>query len=506
MSDVEELAARRQAVDDLREAGVDPYPARVTRTHTAAEALRAFDPERTEDEQIVVAVAGRMLTPRHMGKASFVHIIDGSDRIQIYLKRDILGDSQFELFKQLHPGDFLGVRGQVFRTRTGEVSVRATEIKLLAKALRPLPDKFHGIHDKEARYRKRYLDMIANRDTSFVQLTRRAALVSAIRRLLESKGFVEVETPVLQPLYGGAHARPFSTHFNALNEDLYLRISLELYHKRLLIGGIDKLYEIGRVFRNEGLSRKHNPEFTLLELYWAYADYRDIMSLVEWLVSEAAIALFGRPQVERDGMTVDLTPPWPRQTLRDAIIQWSGIDFAAYPPGDGDEALFAAARRRGVTLPDRTPRPKVIDELLSTFVEPNLTAPVFLYDYPIELSPLAKRKPDNPTLVERFEAFACGVEIGNAFTELNDPIDQRQRFEGQAADRAAGDAEAQQFDEDFLEAMEHGMPPAGGLGIGIDRLAMLFCDADTIKDVIFFPQLRRSGSPEDDGDAPSGPE
>jgi lysyl-tRNA synthetase class 2 len=497
MSEVEELAARRQALDDLRAAGIEPYPARVSRSHNAAEALQAYDPEKPEDEQASVSVAGRMMTPRHMGKASFVHLVDGSGRIQLYLKRDTLGDAQFDLFKQLHPGDFLGATGQVFRTRTGEVSVRAVEIKLLSKALRPLPDKFHGVQDKEVRYRKRYLDMIANRDTSFEQLMRRTALVSNIRRLLESKGFIEVETPVLQPLYGGAHARPFSTHFNALGEDLYLRIALELYHKRLLIGGVDKLFEIGRVFRNEGLSRKHNPEFTMLELYWAYADYHDIMALVEWLVSEAAIALFGRPEVVRAGQTIDVTPPWPRQTLRDAILAGSGIDFMAFPSGEGDAALFQAARQRGVQLPNGTPRAKVIDELLSTFVEPHLIAPTFLYDYPIELSPLAKKKPGDPAIVERFEAFACGVEIANAFTELNDPIDQRSRFEGQAADRAAGDFEAQQYDEDFIEAMEHGMPPAGGVGIGIDRLAMLFCDAETIRDVMFFPQMRRPSAAED---------
>ena len=504
MSEVEELAARRLAVDELRAAGIDPYPARVSRTHTAAEAIDAFDPETPEDQQVSVTVAGRMLTPRHMGKASFVHLMDGSGRIQLYLKRDILGDEQFELFRQLHPGDFLGATGQVFRTRTGEISVRATAIKLLSKALRPLPDKFHGVQDKEVRYRKRYLDMVANRDTTFMQLMRRTSLVSAIRKLLESRGFVEVETPVLQSLYGGAHARPFSTHYNALGEDLYLRIALELYHKRLLIGGVDKLFEIGRVFRNEGLSRKHNPEFTLLELYWAYVDYHEIMQLVEWLVSEAAIMLFGRPVVVRDGQTIDLTPPWPRQTLREAILQNCGIDFAAFPAGDGDSALLQAARGRGVMLPDGTTRAKVIDELLSTFVEPKLIAPAFLYDYPIELSPLAKKKPDDPTLVERFEAFASGVEIANAFTELNDPIDQKGRFEGQATDRAAGDLEAQQYDEDFIEAMEHGMPPAGGLGIGIDRLAMLFCDAETIKDVMFFPQMRRAGVAEDGQDGLNG--
>jgi lysyl-tRNA synthetase class 2 len=496
MSEVEELAARRQAVDDLRAAGIEPFPARVSRTHSAAEALAAYQPDVPDEEQPTVTVAGRMLTPRHMGKASFLHLLDGSGRIQVYAQRNTLGDEQFDLLKGLHPGDFLWARGSVFRTRTGEITVRAQEIRLVSKALRPLPDKYHGIRDKEVRYRKRYLDMIANRD-SFDRLMLRSRIVSTVRRLLESRGFVEVETPVLQSLYGGAHARPFTTHFNALGEDLYLRIALELYHKRLLIGGVDKLFEIGRVFRNEGLSRKHNPEFTMLELYWAYADYHDIMSLVEWFVSETAIALFGSPIIERDGQGIDLTPPWPRQTLREAILQHSGIDFAAYPAGEGDAALLAAARDRGLQLPDRTPRGKVIDELLSTFVEPHLIEPIFLYDYPLELSPLAKTKEGDPTLVERFEAFAGAVELANAFTELNDPLDQRRRFEAQAVDREAGDQDAHAFDEDFLEAMEHGMPPAGGLGVGIDRLAMFLTGADSIKDVILFPQLRRGSSLED---------
>jgi lysyl-tRNA synthetase class 2 len=500
MSDVEELAARRQALDELRSAGIDPFPARVTRTHSAAEALAALNPDLPDDQQPTVAVAGRMLTPRHMGKASFAHLLDGSGKIQIYCRRDVLGDEQFELFTRLHPGDFVWARGPVFRTRTGETTVKAHEIRLVSKAMRPLPDKFHGITDKEVRYRKRYLDLIANRE-SFDRLMLRSRIVSTIRRLLESRGFVEVETPVLQPLYGGAHARPFVTHFNALDEELYLRIALELYHKRLLIGGVDKLYEIGRVFRNEGLSRKHNPEFTMLELYWAYADYHDIMVLVEWFVSETATALYGRPAVERDGTLIDLTPPWPRQTLRDAIELHSSIDFAAYPVGSGDRALLTAARERGLNLPDATPRGKVIDELLSTFVEPNLISPIFLYDYPLELSPLAKTKAGDPSLVERFEAFAGGIELGNAFTELNDPQDQRRRFESQAVDRESGDADAHAFDEDFLEAMEHGMPPAGGLGVGIDRLTMFLTGADSIKDVILFPQMRRLNTGDEDLDA-----
>ena len=509
MSDVEELEARRQALDDLRAAGIDPYPPRAGRTHNAAAAVAAFDAALDADhqhQQPVVTVAGRMLTPRLMGKAAFVHLQDASGRVQVYIKRDDVGEAAFALFKQLHPGDFLRATGRMFRTRTGEVSVHAGEIELLAKSLRPLPDLYHGIRDKEIRFRKRYLDLIANRE-SFDLLLARSRILSGIRRFLDDRGFVEVETPILQSLYGGAHARPFTTHYNALDEDYYLRIALELYHKRLLIGGYDQLYEIGRVFRNEGLSRKHNPEFTMLELYWAYADYHDIMGLVEEMVSSIAVLLFGRPVLVRNGVEIDLTPPWPRRTLREAILERTGIDFALYPAGDSDahSALLRAAHARGLALPPSTPRGKLIDELLSTFVEPHLIEPVFLLDYPLELSPLAKKKPDDPTLVERFEAFAGGVELANAFTELNDPQDQRRRFEAQQADRAAGDADAHSFDEDFLEAMEYGMPPAGGLGIGVDRLVMLLTGAENIRDVILFPQLRSTAlRPDEAGDGEAG--
>jgi lysyl-tRNA synthetase class 2 len=496
MSDVEELAARRQSLADLRAAGIDPFPPRAGRTHSAAEALAAFDEtldDAQQDRQPTVSVAGRMLSPRLMGKAAFVHLQDASGRVQVYVRRDDVGDEQFTLFKRLHPGDFLWARGPMFKTRSGEISVHAREIRLIAKAMRPMPDLYHGVRDKELRYRKRYLDLIANRE-SFDRLLARARVVSAARHFLDGRGFVEVETPILQSLYGGAHARPFTTHYNALDEEYFLRIALELYHKRLLIGGVDKLYEIGRVFRNEGVSRKHNPEFTMLELYWAYADYHDIMGLVEHLVASLATTLYGAPTITQGDRTIDLTPPWSRRTLREAILERTGIDFAAYAPGDepARSALLREAGERGLALPEQTPRGKIIDELLTTFVEPYLIEPVFLLDYPLELSPLAKKKGDDPTLVERFEAFAGGVELGNAFTELNDPEDQRRRFEAQQADRAAGDAEAHAFDEEFLEAMEYGMPPAGGLGIGMDRLAMFLTGAEHIRDVILFPQLRRT--------------
>ncbi len=508
MSEVEELTARRQMVDDLRARGIDPYPPRVTRTHTAAEAVAAFDPDLPEDEaesRPAISIAGRMVTQRVQGKAGFAHVLDGSGRVQIYCRQDVVGEESYALFKNLHPGDFIWASGHMFRTRAGEITLKAAEIRLIAKSLRPLPDKFHGVSDIEVRYRKRYLDMIANRE-SYDRLAARSRITSLLRRWLEDRGFLEVETPVLQPLYGGAHARPFTTHFNAMGEDLYLRIALELYHKRLLVGGIDKLFEIGRVFRNEGVSRKHNPEFTMLELYWAYADYHDIMRLVESLVADTAVALYGSPILHQGERTIDLTPPWPRIPLREAILTRCGIDFAAYPAGQ-EEALIAAARERGLFLPPGTLRGKVIDELLSTFVEPTLVDPVLLIDYPIELSPFAKTKMDDPTLVERFEAFAGTVELANAFTELNDPQDQRRRFEAQAADRASGDQEAHGFDEDFLEAMEHGMPPAGGLGIGVDRLAMFLTGADTIKDVVFFPHMRRGTALEDEPGTPLiGPE
>jgi len=504
MSDIEEVAARRQSLDEIRAAGVDPYPPRPGRTHSALEALAAYDEGREPEHQAMVSVAGRMLTPRLMGKAAFVHLLDASGRVQVYIKRDDLGEEQFALFKRLHPGDFLWASGQMFRTKSGEISVHAREIRLLAKTLRPLPDLYHGVRDKELRYRKRYLDLIANRE-SFDRLVARSRIVSGVRRFLDERGFMEVETPVLQSLYGGAHARPFVTHYNALDEDYYLRIALELYHKRLLVGGFDQLYEIGRVFRNEGLSRKHNPEFTMLELYWAYVDYHGIMELVEELVASVATSLFGRPSLMRDGKSIDLSPPWPRRTLREAILEWSGIDFVAYPEAAD---LLRAARARGLSLPDGTPRGKTIDELLSTYVEPHLIEPIFLVDYPIELSPLTKARADDPTLVERAEAFAGGVELANIFTELNDPQDQRRRFEAQAADRVAGDAEAHSFDEEFLEAMEHGMPPAGGVGIGMDRLAMFLTGAENIRDVILFPQLRRTAgqeaASEPGQDAPGG--
>ncbi len=485
----DEFQARLQAAEELRAAGIDPYPPRAHPTHTAAEARALLDTR----EGDAVTVAGRIVgNVRAMGKLAFIHVQDGSGRIQISIQQPVVGEEGWALFKRLHAGDFVEAAGETFHTKRGEPSVRVARLTLLAKALRPLPEVWHGLKDTEKRYRQRYLDLIVNEDARRVLLLR-SRLVSYIRRFMEGRGFVEVETPVLQPLYGGAHARPFTTHYNALDEDLYLRIALELYLKRLTIGGIDRVYEIGKNFRNEGFSRFHNPEYTMLEAYQAYADYTTMMSLVEDMVAGAALELLGTTVIQIAGRHIDVKGPWPRLPLLDAIQQYSGIDVRQYPE---QPDLYRVATERGVALAPGTPWAKIVDELLGTFVEEHLVAPVHLVDYPVALSPLAKRKPDDPELVERFEPYIGGFEIGNAFTELNDPVDQRFRFEEQQRERERGDVEAQSLDEDFLVAMEHGMPPTGGIGVGIDRLAMVLTGAPSIRDVVLFPQLRRGGAVE----------
>jgi lysyl-tRNA synthetase class 2 len=484
----DQRAVRLAKLARWRAAGVDPYPYRFVRTHEAAELKARFDALAGQE----VAVAGRLVGGRRdMGKAVFVHLQDGSGRIQLFARANVLGDDQLAWFKELDTGDFVGARGTLMRTRTGEVSVEVREFVLLAKGLRPLPEKWHGLTDEEKRYRQRYLDLISNpavRETFLI----RSRMIQAIRAWLTARGFVEVETPVLQPIPGGGAARPFVTYYNALDRTLYLRIALELYLKRCVIGGFERVFEIGRNFRNEGLSRKHNPEFTMMELYQAYADYHDIMALVEQLIPAVAAEVLGTTTLDYGEHRIELAPPWPRVSLREAIRARTGVDFVALTD---DEALRAAARAAGLAVAPDWSRGKVIDELLSGFVEPTLIQPTFLIDYPVELSPLAKRKRDDPTLVERFECFIGGMEVGDAFSELNDPLDQRERFEAQARARAAGDEEAQPMDEDFLEALEYGMPPTGGLGLGIDRLAMLFTNQPSIREVILFPQLRTLGAP-----------
>jgi lysyl-tRNA synthetase class 2 len=421
-----------------------------------------------------------------MGKAIFLDIRDGSGKIQVYFRADSLGEGRYELLKEFDIGDIIGVSGSIFRTRSGEVTLKASDFTLLSKTLRPLPEKWHGLTDVEKRYRQRHLDLISNDDIGRIFVMRSKA-IAAIRRFLDGHGFIEVETPVFHPIASGASARPFVTHHQALDQELYLRIATELYLKRLIIGGLEKVYEIGRIFRNEGLSTKHNPEFTMLESYEAYADYNDVMEMLENMVSLVAQEVLGTTEVGFAGSTLDFTPPWRRITLRDAIKQGCGIDFEEFPDED---SLRRHVEETGLDMSEVTGRARLIDKLISSHVEPNLIQPTFVMDYPTELSPLAKRKPDNERLVERFEVFAGGMEIANAFTELNDPIEQRERFEEQMRQRALGDEEAERGDEDFLLALEHGMPPTGGLGVGIDRFVMLLTDQHSIREVILFPQLR----------------
>ena len=477
---------RIRKLADIREAGLDPYPARVKTTHTASEAIAAFEAAAVE-EHVEVTVAGRIVAMRVMGKAAFSHISDRTGRIQIYLRLDKLGQEAYSLLRRvLDLGDFIGVSGRLFRTRTGEITVEADAVEVLSKGLRPPPEKWHGLRDVEARYRQRYLDLLASEEARRV-FTMRTQIVSAIRKYLDDRGFMEVETPVLQPIYGGAAARPFVTQHNALDRQLYLRISDELYLKRLIIGGLDRVYEIGHDFRNEGISAKHNPEFTQIEVYQAYADYHDMMDLVEGVYSHVADEVIGQRVLSYQGHEIDLTPPWNRITMREAILAATGVDIEQR---QDLRSLRQEAEDRGLEIAPRPNWGKLVDELFSTYVEPNLVQPTFVIDYPVEISPLAKKKPGAPHLVERFEFFIGGLECGNAFSELNDPLDQRDRFEAQAAAMALGDDEAHPTDEDFLTALEYGMPPTGGLGWGIDRMVMILTDRASIREVILFPQLR----------------
>ena len=489
MSDIlsEQEQVRREKLARLRQAGVDPYPARSQRSHTIAQALQLFEAgDLAEDE--LLALVGRLKTVRVMGKSSFAHIEDGSGRVQIYLRRDEVGPQSFEMFtKLLDIGDFVGVEGPMFRTRTGEVTLRVRQLALLSKALHPLPDKWHGLKDVETRYRQRYLDLIANPEVRQVFVTR-ARIVSGLRRYLDDHGFLEVETPILQPIYGGAAARPFLTHHHQLHQDLYLRISDELYLKRLIIGGFERVYEIGRDFRNEGVSFKHNPEFTQLEFYEAYADYHGVMRRVEEMIVFVADEVLGGRRLVYQGHEIDLSPPWRRLPLRQAILDATGIDYEDHP----DAPSLAAGMREKLDMqPDpKSSRGRLIDSLLGTHVEPDLIQPTFITDYPREISPLAKASPDRPGVVERFEYFIGGMEMGNAFSELNDPIDQLERFEEQGRALKAGDEEAHPVDEDYVRALSYGMPPTGGFGTGVDRLTMLFTDKESIREVILFPHLR----------------
>jgi lysyl-tRNA synthetase class 2 len=493
-TEAEILAARRARAARLRdEAGSELFPARVPRpldrlVEVAARWASA-DAAALEQAGAAACVAGRIVALRSFGRAAFATLQSEGGRLQIWVKRDAVGEASYAAFRLFEVGDFMWARGPLVRTASGELSVAARELGFLAKAYRPLPEKFHGLVDVEARYRQRYLDLLVNPESRQIAVTRSRA-VAAVRRFLDERGFLEVETPILQPLYGGANARPFVTHHNAYDQQLYLRISFELYLKRLVIGGIDRVYEVGRDFRNEGISRKHNPEFAMLEVYQAYADYSDMMDLTESLVSDVARSVLGSTRLERDGRELELAPPWPRVAMAELVRRETGIDIER----DVElEALRAAVARAAVPGVDPAAAPTwaaLVDALFSEAVEPQLQAPTFVLDYPAALSPLAKRSARRPHLVERFEAFVGGMELANAFSELNDPDEQRERFLEQAAAGQRGDAEAQPLDEDFLLALEHGMPPCGGMGLGIGRLAMILTGASHLREVKLFPHLR----------------
>jgi lysyl-tRNA synthetase class 2 len=485
----QERAARRQRLEVLREAGYEPFPARVGPWQPIAE-LRAkldgFDTETLEEKAERTAVVGRVIASRSFGKLMFLTLVEDGEKIQVSAKKAQLAPELFQFMKGLDVADFVRVEGLVWRTRTGELTVDTEDAQLLAKALRPLPEKWHGLQDVEARFRQRYLDLLVNEDARRIALLRSRTL-RAMRDHLDSRGFIEVETPALQPLYGGAAARPFETHHNTYDQRLYLRISDELYLKRLVVGGLDRVYEIAHNFRNEGVSRKHNPEFTMMECYQAFADYRDMMDLSEAMLRDIANTVVGGEQLPYQGGVIDFKGPWPRVTLRDKLLEGTGIDIRA----NADlPSLLKAADEAGLSHGDAPNWGNLVDDLFSEYVEPKLIQPTFITDYPVELSPLAKRMPDDPNFVERFEVFIAGMEIGNAFSELNDPDDQRRRLEAQSVARDAGDEEAHPLDEDYLRALEHGLPPTGGLGIGVDRLVMILADAPNLREVILFPHLR----------------
>jgi lysyl-tRNA synthetase, class II len=487
------MQRRREELDNLKKSGIDPYPYEFDRTEFSKEILESH---KDDAPQRTVSVAGRIMSLRRMGKASFCHIQDSKGRIQIYLRKEDLG-APYDAFKLMDIGDVIGVKGYVFRTKMGEISVHAQSLALLAKSLRPLPivkekvDEagnkviYDPFSDKELRYRQRYVDLIVNPDVREV-LTKRARIVSAIRKFYDERGYLEVETPVLQPIYGGASARPFKTHHNALDIDLYLRIADELYLKRLIVGGFDGVYEISKDFRNEGMDRTHNPEFTMLELYVAFKDYRWMMELTEQMIYQVAMAVNGTPVASVGGHEINFTPPWKRITMFDVIHEFTGKDLR----GKSEAELRSIAKELHVDIEPSAGLGAIIDEIFSAKAEPYLIQPTFITDYPVEMSPLAKKHRSEAGLVERFEGIVNGHEICNAFSELNDPLDQRTRFEEQMKLRARGDEEAQVLDEDYLRALEYGMPPTAGLGIGVDRLTMLLTNKDSIRDVIFFPQMK----------------
>ncbi len=479
------LRIRREKADFFRSQGMDPFAYNFSKDAEASQLLSEYKGlEHGKESEKTYSVAGRIMLKRGHGKAAFAHLQDGSGKIQIYVRQDNVGPEKFALFDKTDIGDFIGVKGRIFKTKTGETTVKVEDFVLLTKSLHPLPEKWHGLQDVELRYRQRYVDLIVNPEVKKVFVLR-SKMVSHIRKYLEDKGFLEVETPILHVLQGGAAARPFKTHHNALNMPLFLRIAPELYLKRLIVGGFEKVFELGRVFRNEGISFKHNPEYTMIEIYQAYADYEDVMRLTEELISDAVKTVFGTLKIKFKEHELDFSTPWKRMTLSDALKHFAGIDIAIPL-----EKLRALAEERGVDDVEKLGEGKLINELYDRFVEPHLIQPTFIKDYPLETSPLAKKKRDNPAQVERFELIIAGMELANAFSELNDPVDQRGRFEKQMDLKKAGDEETESLDEDYVRALEYGMPPTGGLGIGIDRLIMLLTDSHSIRDVLLFPHMK----------------
>lgn len=473
---------RLEKLKELREMGIDPFGAKYERNAMAGEIINNF----TAMEGKNVKIAGRIMSKRRHGKAGFGNIQDLSGQVQLYFRKDDIGEEKYELFKKLDMGDILGIEGEVFRTQKGEISIHVRDLTYLAKALNPLPEKWHGLKDVELRYRQRYVDLIVNPQVKEVFI-KRSRIIKEIRNYLDNREFLEVETPMMQPIAGGASARPFITHHNALDMDLYLRIAPELYLKRLIVGGLEKVYEINRSFRNEGISTRHNPEFTMLEIYQAYADFDMMMQLTEDLVSSVMLKVNSSMVVDYEGHTINFMPPWKRITMLEAINEYTGLDFNEIKT---DQASVAAARQLGLDIDGTSSRGEIINEIFEEYVEEKLIQPTFIYGHPVEISPLAKRNADHPEMTDRFEVFIMQREIANAFSELNDPIDQKGRFMKQVEKRAGGDTEAHMMDEDYINALEYGMPPAGGLGIGIDRLVMILTGMPSIRDVIMFPTLR----------------
>ncbi|EJM2428922.1 lysine--tRNA ligase [Staphylococcus pseudintermedius] len=488
----DQMQVRRQKLQELRDLGIDPFGEKFERTGTA-ETLKAQWDQYAKEElaeketESHTVIAGRIMTKRGKGKAGFAHIQDLSGQIQIYVRKDQVGDAQFGIWNTADLGDIVGVEGIMFKTNTGELSVKAKSFKLLSKALRPLPDKHHGLQDIEQRYRQRYLDLITNEESTQTFINR-SRILQEMRNYLNEKGFLEVETPMMHQIAGGAAAKPFVTHHNALDATLYMRIAIELHLKRLIVGGLEKVYEIGRVFRNEGVSTRHNPEFTMIELYEAYADYKDIMSLTEELIAHIARRVLGTTSVQYGDETINLEPQWRRLHMVDAVKEATGVDFYEVK---SDKEAHELAKAHGIEVDDNMKYGHILNEFFEQKVEETLIQPTFIYGHPIEISPLAKKNPEDPRFTDRFELFIVGREHANAFTELNDPIDQRQRFEAQLVEKEQGNDEAHEMDEDFIEALEYGMPPTGGLGIGIDRLVMLLTNSPSIRDVLLFPYMRQ---------------